>query len=145
MQFILNTCITIPWPRPFSVMGYLGQIGHTVPVEDRVGKAVKRVHKLSAAAKAVVGLTCKGAGNTPKNPRVRGDRNGWRGGYQVGGRSQYNGGQRDYYERPWYPPSNQFNGGMPRGGGNGGNGQRTCFICGSTGHMSKQCPKGASS
>ncbi len=48
----------------------------TVPVEDRVDKAVKRVQKLSTAAKASVGLTCKGACNTPKNRRGRGDRNG---------------------------------------------------------------------
>ena len=104
----------------------------TVPVEDRVDKAVKRVQKLSAAAKAAVGLTGKGTGSSAKTTRGRGDRNSWRGGYQGGGRSQYNSGQRNYYERPWYPPSNQYNGGTNRGGGSGGNGQRTCFICGST-------------
>ncbi len=54
----------------------------TVPVEDRVDKAPKRVQKLSAAAKAAVGLIGNGASTTPKNPRGRRDRNEWRGGYQ---------------------------------------------------------------
>ena len=48
----------------------------TVPVEDRVDKEVKRVQKLSAAAKAAVGLTGKGVGSAPKNPRGRGYRGG---------------------------------------------------------------------
>ncbi len=34
----------------------------TIPIEERVDKAVKRVQKLSAAAKATVGLTGKGGG-----------------------------------------------------------------------------------
>jgi hypothetical protein len=115
----------------------------TVPVEERVDKAVKRVQKLSVAAKTTVGLTGKGVGSAQNNPRGRGDRGGWRGGFQGGGRMSYNGGQRDnYHERPWYPPPpGQFSGGFARCGGSGGGGQRSCCICGSTGHMSKQCPK----
>ena len=74
-------------------------------MEDRVDKAVKRVQKLSAAAKGAVGLTGKGVGSVPKTPWGRGDRGGWRGGFQGGGRMSYNGGQRDgYLDRPWYPP-----------------------------------------
>ena len=34
----------------------------TIPIEERVDKAVKRVQKLSAVAKAAVGLTDKGGG-----------------------------------------------------------------------------------
>ncbi len=42
----------------------------TVPVEDKVDKAVKRVQKLLAAAKAAVGLTGKGVGTKePKGSR----------------------------------------------------------------------------
>ncbi len=91
-------------------------------MKDRVDKAVKRVQKLSAVAKARVGLTGKGVGSAPKNPRGRGDRGGWRGGFQGGGIMSYNGGQRDnYQERPWYhPPPGQFSGGFARGGGSGG-------------------------
>ncbi len=40
----------------------------TDPVEDKVDKAVKRVHKLSTVAKGAVGLTSKGVGSAPKNP-----------------------------------------------------------------------------
>jgi hypothetical protein len=38
----------------------------TIPIEDRVDNAVKRVHKLSAAAKAAVGKTGRGGSSTVK-------------------------------------------------------------------------------
>jgi hypothetical protein len=77
----------------------------SVPVEDIVDKAVKRVQKLLAATKAAVGLTGKRVGPAPKNPRGRKDRGGWRGGFQGGGRMFYNGGHRDNsHDRPWYSP-----------------------------------------
>ncbi len=74
-----------------------------VHVEDRVDKVVKRVQKLSAATTAAVGLTGKGVGSSPKNPRDRGDRGGWRGDFQGGGRMSYNGGQRDSYHKAMVP------------------------------------------
>ncbi len=43
----------------------------TIPIEERVDKAVKIVQKLSAATKAAVGLTGKGGGQPTKRGRVR--------------------------------------------------------------------------
>ncbi len=111
----------------------------TIPVEDRVDSAVKRVHKLTTAAKAAVGQT--GRGIASKRGTRRGGSNGGR-----FDNINYNG---DYGNRP----REQYNYG--RGSGASGSydsnrndnfgresGPRTCFICGSTGHQAKQCPKG---
>ncbi len=115
----------------------------TIPIEERVDKAVKRVQKLSAVAKAAVGLTGKGGGQSSKRGRGR---DSYRGGYHHnGGRGNYDQRPRDnYYDKPFFP-SGGYNGSQhgnfDRGRGNGNNGQRTCFICGSTGDQAKQCPK----
>jgi hypothetical protein len=115
----------------------------TIPVEERVDSAVKRVQKLTTAAKAAVGQTSSRGGSS----------SGRRGGGRRGGSSNYNGGRgqqqynRDYSSdyRPSGPPSfGRFGPGSFGGnnfGGGRGNGERTCFICGSTGHQAKQCPK----
>jgi hypothetical protein len=107
----------------------------TIPVEERVDSAVKRVHKLTTAAKAVVGQSGRG-----------GSSSGRRGGGRRGGSSNYNGGRQQQYNkdynsdyRPGGPPSfGRYNGSGSFGGNNfgggRGNGERTCFICGSTGH-----------
>ena len=111
----------------------------TIPVEDRVDSAVKRVQKLTTAAKAAVGQTGRGIASK------RGTRRGGSNGGRFDNRN-YNG---DYGNRP----REQYNYG--RGSGASGSydsnrngsfgresGPRTCFICGSTGHQAKQCPKG---
>ena len=67
--------------RPFLGMRYLGQ-AETIPVEERVANAVKRVQKLTTTAKAAVGQSGRG-GNT----------SGRRGGGRRGGYSNYNGGK----------------------------------------------------
>jgi hypothetical protein len=115
----------------------------TIPVEERVDSAVKRIQKLTTAVKAAVGQSSRG-GNTL----------GKRGGGRRGGFSNYNGGsqhpyirQGDYnndYRSSGASSYGRFNGTGNFGGNNGGglgNGERTCFICGSTGHQAKQCPK----
>jgi hypothetical protein len=104
-----------------------------------VDSAVKRVQKLTTATKAAVGQT--GRGLPSKRGTRRGGSNGGRLNYQ-----NYNG---DYGNMP----REQYNYG--KGSGASGNydnnrngsygretGSRTCFICGSTGHQAKQCPKG---
>ena len=116
----------------------------TIPVEERIDNAVKRVQKPTATSKAAVGQSIRG-GNT----------SGRRGGGRRGGsNSNYNGGMQQQYNRqsdyntdfsPGSQPSyGRFNGNGNFGGNNGsgrGNGVGTCFICGSTGHQAKQCPK----
>ncbi len=54
----------------------------TIPIEDRVDNAVKRVQKLSAAAKAAMGKTGRGGSSTVK-----------RDGATSRGGSSYNGGR----------------------------------------------------
>jgi hypothetical protein len=116
----------------------------TIPVEERVDSAVKRVQKLTTAAKAAVGQSGRGGS-------MAGKRNGGR----RGGSSSNNGGRgqqqynRDYgsdYRQGGSSSYGRYNGSGSFGGSNfgggRGNGERTCFICGSTGHQAKQCPKG---
>ena len=123
-------------------MRYLGHT-ETIPLEERVDNAVKRLHKLTTATKAYVGQSGRG-GNT----------SGRRGGGRRGGYNNYNGGRLKKYNIQGdcsndYMPSGsstfgRYNGTGSFGGNNGGgrgNGERTCFICGSTGHQAKQCPK----
>jgi hypothetical protein len=115
----------------------------TIPVEERVDIAIKRVQILTTAAKASEGQSSRG-GSTP----------GRRGGDRRSGFSNYNGGRQHQYNRQGdynndYKPGGsssfgRYNGTGSFGGNNGGgrgNGERTCFICGSTGHQAKQCPK----
>jgi hypothetical protein len=59
----------------------------TIPVEERVDNAVKRVHKLTTAAKATVGQSGRG-----------GSTSGIRGGGRRGRFSSYNGGSTPYRE-----------------------------------------------
>ena len=110
----------------------------TIPIEDRVDSAVNRVQKLSAATKAAIGKTGRGGSSTVK-----------RGGAAGRGGSSYNGGMQrnydsDYRQRDYsYGRSNNGASGSYGGSGNNrDNGQRTCFICGSTWHQAKQCSKG---
>ena len=79
---------------------------------------------------------------------------GRRGGGRRGGYNNYNGGRQQQYNRQGdynvdYRPSGSsalgryndtgnFDG---NNGGGRGNGERTCFISGSTGHQAKQSPK----
>ena len=114
----------------------------TIAVEERVDSAVKRVQKLTAAAKATVRESGRG-----------GSSSGRRGGGRRGGFSNYNEGRQEQYNRDYnsdympgghpslgrYNDSGSFSGN--NFGGGRGNGERTCFICGSTGHQAKQCPK----
>jgi len=78
-------------------------------------------------------------------PRELG-RDSYCGGYQHnGGRGNYDHRPRDnYYDTPFFLRfgyNGSENGNFDRGGGSGNGGQRTCFMCGSTGHHAKQCPK----
>jgi hypothetical protein len=114
----------------------------TIQVEERVDNAVKRVQKLTTAAKSAVGQSGRGDNSS-----------GRRGGGRRGGFNNYNGGRQQQYNRDYnidyrlggppsfgrYKGSGSF-GGNNFGGGRG-NGERTSFICGSTGHQAKQCPK----
>ena len=121
----------------------LFEADRTIPVEERVDKAVKRVHKLTTAAKATVGQSIRGGITSDLR------RGGRRGEF-----SNYNGSrqhpyikQGDYisdYMSDGVSSYGRFNGTGSFGGNNGGgrrNGERTCFICGSNGHQAKQCPK----
>jgi hypothetical protein len=110
----------------------------TIPIEDRVDIAVKRVQKLSAAAKAAVGKTGRGGSSAVK-----------RGGAVGRGGSSYNGARQRNYDSDFRQRdfscgrSNNEASGSYGGSGNGrDSGQRTCFICGPTWHQAKQCPKG---
>ncbi len=116
----------------------------TIPVEERVDNAVKRVQKLTTATKLAVGQSGRGGSSSGK-----------RGGGRRGGFNNYNGGKKQQYDRqrdynndykPGGPPSfERYNGlvsfGCNNFGGGRGNSERTYFICGSTGHQAKQCPK----
>jgi hypothetical protein len=116
----------------------------TILVEERVDSEVKRAQKLSTATKVVVGQACRGGSYFVKSGGGRhgGSNNNYNGDKQ----QQYN-KQNDYINdyRPNGPPRfGRFNGNGSFGGSNGGgrgNGAGTCFICGSTGHHAKQCPK----
>ena len=112
-------------------------------VEERVNIAVKRVQKLTTAAKAAVGQSSRGGTTSCR-----------RGGGRRGGFSNYNGGKQQPYNRHGdyindymlggASSYGRFNDTSSFGGNNGGgrgNGGRTCFICGSIGHQAKQCPK----
>ena len=112
----------------------------TIPIENRVDSAVKRVQKLTTSAKAAVGQIGRGGYSANK-----------RGGAGRRGGSNSNGGMQDYSRQNYYSdyirPS--FNFGRPNNGasgsygnsGAGSNAPRTYFICGSTGHQAKQCSK----
>ena len=136
IRSILNT---LQWDSRRDLLGdNLFGADRTIPIEDRVDNAVKRVQKLSAAAEATVGKTGRGGSSAVK-----------RGGAAGRGGSSYNGGrQRNYdsdYRQRDYSYGRSSNGASGSYGGSGNNrdsGQRTCFICGSTGHQAKQCPKG---
>ncbi len=111
-----------------------------------VDKAIKRVQKLSATAKALVGQTGRGGSSSIK--RGGAGRRGGNGGGSYNGDRQQNDRRRDnnYYDMPYFPLAFvPFNGGSSGNFGNGGgskdSGLRTCFICGSTGHQANQCPK----
>jgi hypothetical protein len=109
----------------------------TIPIEERVDKSVKKVQKLSASTKSAVGLTGKGGGKSSKRGRGR---DSYRGGYQHNGAEETTisahatATTRGFFPRGGYNGSHHGN--FDRGGGSG-----TCFICGSTGHQAKQCPK----
>jgi len=61
---------------------------HTIPVEERVDNAAKRVQKLTTATQVVVGQSSRG-----------GISSGRRGGGRRGGFSNYNGGSQQHYKR----------------------------------------------
>ena len=107
--------------------GALFGADRTISVEERVDSAVKRVQKLTTAAKAAVGQSSRG-GNT----------SGRRGGGRRGGFSNYNGGRQQPYNRQGdynndYKPDGsssfgRYSGTGSFGGNNGegrGNGERT--------------------
>jgi hypothetical protein len=115
----------------------------TIPVEERVDSAVKRVQKLTTTTKLAVGQSSRGGSILGK-----------RGGGKRGGFNNYNGGRHQPYIKQGDYGSDfksggassygRFNGTSSFGGNNGGgrgNEERTYFICGSTGHQAKQCPK----
>ena len=116
----------------------------TIPVEEKADSAVKRVQKLMRTAKASMGKSSRGGNSSSR--RGRGRRGGFNNNYNGGRQPQYN-SQNDYSNdyRPSGPPGfGRFNGNGSFGGNNGGgrgNGAGTCFICGSTWHQAKQCPK----
>jgi len=101
----------------------------TIPIEERVDSAVKRVQKLSASAKSEVGKTSLIGSSTVK-----------RGGAAGRGGINYNGGRQRNYDRDFrqrdffYGISSNGASGSYGDSGNGrDSGQRTCFICRSTG------------
>ena len=112
----------------------------TIPVEDRVDSAVKRVQKLSSAARAAVGQSSRGGAGSG----TRG------GGGRRGGRS-FNGGRQQYRQNFAFDPSAsgpppfqrfpQTPGFFPGNGGGRGSGGGACFICGSPGHQARNCPR----
>ena len=63
-------------------------VDRTIPVEERVDNAVKRVQKLTTAAKAAVWQSSRGGITSCK-----------RGGGRRGGSSNYNGGTQQPYNR----------------------------------------------
>ena len=82
----------------------------TIPIEDRVGSAVKRVQKLTTSAKAKVGQIGRGGYSANK-----------RGGAGRRGGSNSNGGRRDYSKQNYYSDYNRpnFNFGRPNNGASG--------------------------
>jgi hypothetical protein len=120
-----------------------GAADRTIPVEERVDGAVKKVQKLTTTTKATVGQANRG-GNT-SDRRGGGSRGGFNN--YIGGRQHQYNRHTDYINdfRPSGPPGfGRFNGGSSFGGSNGGgrgNGGGTYFICCSTGYQGKQCPK----
>jgi len=84
-----------------------------------------------------MGKTCRGGSSTIKRGEAAG-----RGGISYNGGMQRN-YDNDFMQRNFsYGRSNNGAFGSNGGSGNGrDSGQRTCSICGSTGHQAKQCPK----
>jgi hypothetical protein len=119
----------------------------TIPVEERVDNAINRIHKLTATYRATIGQSVRG-GNTfgKRGGGRRGGSNNNYNNYSGGMQQQYN-MQSDYSNdfRPGSQPTyGRFNGNGNfdcNNGGKRGNRVGTCFICGSTGHQAKQCPK----
>jgi len=120
----------------------------TILVEERVDNVVKRVQKLTTTAKSIVRQSGRGGSSSSKC-----------GGGRRGGFSNYNGGRKQQYDKQrgynigympdGLPSFGRYNGSGSFGGNNfgggRGNSECTCFICGSTGHQAKQCPKAGKS
>ncbi|XP_055352671.1 uncharacterized protein LOC129598673 isoform X2 [Paramacrobiotus metropolitanus] len=77
----------------------------------------------------------------PRDQSSRGGRGG-RGGSYGGGGGRYGGGGDDYGGRSGGGGRGSYGGGRGGFGGGGGGGDRACFNCGRTGHMSRDCRSG---
>jgi hypothetical protein len=118
----------------------------TIPNEERMNNVVKRVQKITATSKVAMGQSGRGGRTSRRREGCR--RRGSNNNYNVDMQLQYNTHNNYNYDyMPNEPPvfgrfnghgSNNFGG---NNGGDRGNGGGTCFICGSTGHHAKQCPK----
>ena len=101
----------------------------SLPVEDRVDTAVKRVQKLSAAAKAAGGGSTRGGGSGRKGASGR------------GGYKRPQGQQHATYQQAQLPPGFGGVGRNPaRAGGAPQGGNPVCFGCGAAGHYARDCP-----
>jgi hypothetical protein len=108
-------------------------VDQSLPTQERVDAAVKRVQKLTSAAKAAIAP----GGSKGNSGGGKKDGGRWRSGRNSQQQPQQ---QQQQQQQLAFPPG--FGGSFGNGRNNGPpSGPLTCFNCGLPGHISANCPK----